>query len=58
MELGSINDKLVKNHQQAQIEKIMGKRTKDIAGIMGSDYYDEVIHRDNMAIIETGNEST
>jgi len=42
------------DYSSSQIEKIRGKQTKDIAAILGGDYYVAVIHRDNMAIIETG----
>ena len=41
MELGSINDKLVKNHQQAQIEKIMAI-TKVLGLRVGSQFLADV----------------
>lgn len=39
------------NYSDAQLRLIMGKRTKDIRAVLGEIQYDEVIHRDNLAII-------
>lgn len=33
------------------VQKIKGRRTSDIAGILGSKDYDEVVHRDNMVVL-------
>ena len=44
------------DYSSVQIEQIRGKKTKDIAATLGGDYYHEVIHRDNMAIIENEND--
>jgi glutamate 5-kinase len=35
-----------------QIRRIMGHKTSEIAGLLGSRDYDEVIHRDNMVLLE------
>ncbi|MEK6777159.1 MAG: glutamate 5-kinase [bacterium] len=40
------------NYHSHEIEKIMGKKTKEIEKILGYKYYDEVIHRDNLVILE------
>ncbi len=34
-----------------EIRKIMGKKTTEIAGVLGYKYSDEVIHRDDLAVI-------
>ncbi|MEM7391247.1 MAG: glutamate 5-kinase [Verrucomicrobiota bacterium] len=39
------------DYSSRQIRKIKGQRTSEIARILGSRDYDEVIHRDNMVII-------
>src|SRR3990172_6472414 len=36
------------NYNSVDIEKIKGKRTTEIEGILGIKDFDEVIHRDNM----------
>jgi len=41
----------VVDYSSDQIRKIMGHRTDEIAGILGSKDYDEVIHRDNMVVL-------
>ena len=46
------------DYSSDQVKIIKGKKTKDIAALLDGDYYDEVIHRDNMAILEKENEST
>jgi glutamate 5-kinase len=38
------------NYASWEIEKIKGKNTSEILGILGHKDYDEVIHRDNLAI--------
>ncbi len=38
------------NYNSVDIEKIKGKRTTEIEGILGIKDFDEVIHRDNMVI--------
>lgn len=37
-----------------QIQKIKGRKTSEIAGVLGRKDYDEVIHRDNMAVLRGG----
>lgn len=39
------------NYSSGDINKIQGKRTKEIEKILGYKYSDEVIHRDNLVII-------
>lgn len=39
------------NYSSAEIEKIKGKKTSEIEGIIGYKYSDEVIHRDNMVVL-------
>jgi glutamate 5-kinase len=36
-----------------EIRRVMGHRTSEIAGILGSKDCDEVIHRDNMVVVQT-----
>ncbi|MCM8813445.1 MAG: glutamate 5-kinase [Candidatus Omnitrophica bacterium] len=38
------------NYAQAELVKIRGSKTKDIETILGYKSYDEVIHRDNLAV--------
>lgn len=40
------------NYHSYEIEKIMGRKTGEIEKILGYKYYDEVIHRDNLVILE------
>lgn len=39
------------NYSSLEIEKIKGKRTSEIEGILGYRYSDEVIHRDNLVLL-------
>jgi len=39
------------NYSSAQIEKIKGLKTAQIADALGDNPYDEVIHRDNMTVV-------
>lgn len=39
------------NYSSEEIEKIKGKNTKEIEGILGYKYSDEIIHRDNLALL-------
>ncbi len=50
-EQGSAFAKGLTNYNSREIEKIKGKKTGDIAVILGYKDYDEVIHRDNLVII-------
>ena len=38
------------NYSAADIRKIMGLKSKQIKAVLGHKVYDEVIHRDNLAI--------
>lgn len=40
------------NYNTEDITKIIGKRTREIEKILGSRYYEEVIHRDNLVLME------
>ncbi len=40
------------NYSSAELELIKGHKTADIVGILGAKLYDEVIHRDNLAMVE------
>ena len=40
------------NYNTEDIAKIIGKRTSEIERILGARYYDEVIHRDNLVLME------
>ncbi len=39
------------NYSSSDLNKIMGRNTKDIESILGYKYYDEVVHRDNLVIL-------
>jgi glutamate 5-kinase len=41
----------ISQYSSEDIEKIKGQRTEDIRSVQLNNYYDEVIHRDNMIII-------
>lgn len=40
------------NYNSSDLIRIMGKKSREIEGILGHKDYDEVIHRDNLVIIE------
>jgi glutamate 5-kinase len=40
------------NYSKEELSRIKGKRTSDIAAILGYKHHDEVIHRDNLVILE------
>jgi len=42
------------NYGAAELERIKGLRTLQIAEILGHCPYDEVIHRDNLAVTREG----
>jgi glutamate 5-kinase len=42
------------NYSSEEISRIMGKKTQDIAAVLGYKDYDEVIHRDNMVVLRSG----
>jgi glutamate 5-kinase len=39
------------NYNAEELQKIIGRSTKDFLEILGTKYYDEVIHRDNMVLM-------
>jgi glutamate 5-kinase len=41
------------NYSSAEVSQIKGRRTADIVEILGENRYDEVVHRDNMVVLET-----
>jgi len=40
------------NYNSEEMEQIKGRKTNEIEAILGYRYYDEVIHRDNMVILQ------
>ena len=40
------------NYTSAEVEKIMGRRSRQIASILGYTHSDEIIHRDNLVLSE------
>jgi len=40
------------NYSRDEVEKIKGLKSDEIAGILGAKPYDEVVHRDNLVILE------
>lgn len=46
---GTIGTGLV-NYSAQDIRRIMGKKTKEISDVLGEKPYDEIIHRDNLAV--------
>ncbi len=48
---GNQKAKGIVNYSSEDIERIRGRRTSEIEGILGFKYSDEVIHRDNMVIL-------
>jgi len=43
-------------YSSEQIERIKGRRTSEIEGVLGAKEYDEVIHRDNLVILKPSQE--
>jgi glutamate 5-kinase len=48
---GSLGIGLV-NYSSADIRKIQGLKSNQIKGVLGHKSYDEVIHRDNLALFD------
>jgi glutamate 5-kinase len=40
------------NYSRDEVEKIKGLKSREIAAVLGSKPYDEVVHRDNLVILE------
>ena len=40
------------NYSRDEVEKIKGLKSDEIAGVLGAKPYDEVVHRDNLVILE------
>jgi glutamate 5-kinase len=40
------------NYSRDEVEKIKGLKSDEIAGVLGAKAYDEVVHRDNLVILE------
>ncbi|MBE9522543.1 MAG: glutamate 5-kinase [Proteobacteria bacterium] len=40
------------NYQSADVEKIMGLKTSEIEEILGYKHYDEIIHKDNLVLMD------
>ncbi len=45
------------NYKSIEIEKIKGHHTKDIEKLLGYKHYDEIIHRNNLALLVNGETS-
>ncbi len=45
------------NFGSSEVDKIKGRRTDEIEAALGSRDYDEIIHRDNLVMIDDGNQS-
>ena len=41
------------NYSRDEVEKIKGLHSHEIAGVLGAKPYDEVVHRDNLAILDS-----
>ena len=39
------------NYSADDVEAIKGRQTSQIESVLGYKYYDEVVHRDNMALL-------
>ena len=39
------------NYSSGEVEKIKGRKSMEISGVLGYSYSDEVVHRDNLAIV-------
>ena len=42
----------ITNYSSEEIEKIKGVKSSEIENILGYRYYDEVIHRDDLVIVD------
>ena len=42
------------NYASDALDKIKGRKTRDIAGVLGFKDYDEVVHRDNLVLVPAG----
>lgn len=42
------------NYTKEEVEKIRGRKTSEIGAILGHKDYDEVVHRDNLVIMQAG----
>jgi len=40
------------NYSSAEIERIRGHKTSEIEALLGENRYDEVVHRDNMVVLD------
>lgn len=49
---GQIIAKGISRYSNADLTKVIGKHSKDIASILGYDYGSEVIHRDDLVVIQ------
>ncbi len=41
----------ISNYSAADIEKIKGRKTSELAAVVGKSHFDEVVHRDNLKIV-------
>jgi len=49
---GKVIARGITNYSSAELEAIKGARTNQIESLLGYKYYDEVIHRDNLVMLE------
>ena len=49
--LGIVLGTVVSLVPAADIEKIRGRRTSELAKIVGKAHFDEVVHRDNLTVV-------
>jgi glutamate 5-kinase len=49
---GKLLGRGVVNYSSPELRSIMGRKTTEIAGILGSKPYDEAVHRDNLVLVE------
>jgi len=45
------------NYSRAELERIIGKKSSEIEGILGYKYYDEIVHRDNLVLERASNQT-
>lgn len=51
---GEIVARGLSNYASDALDKIKGRKTRDIAGVLGFKDYDEVVHRDNLVLVPAG----
>jgi glutamate 5-kinase len=41
------------NYKAEEVMKLKGRHSRDIEKVLGYKYYDEIIHRDDLVVLET-----